>query len=253
MATIQPPREWVPSCFFLLHDEHVHTTVRYSPMHIQRADVRYHSEIKIYGRSPTQPVWSTESAALQLDDIFSVDSAQIAQALSLKQMLAYGEAYNFTPDMAPPTPNVSMPAHMHFSSDDGSMFGHLASFFIFGAPRSVLRGNHYYENFPGARVDADHQISAFVLNPFVRPSRFWVRVVAADGSTWTSPELKVRGKGVAEWRSSASDCPASKEPVGIIIESELKTSAVFATRAGDGKMIGFDHGHPFLAQVLDHQ
>jgi hypothetical protein len=87
----------------------------------------------------------------------------------------------------------------------------------------------------------------------VRPSRYWIRVVAADGSTWTSPEFKVRGKGVAEWRSSDSDCPRSANPVGIIVVSELKTSAVFATRAGDGKMLGFDHGHPFLAQVLDHQ
>ena len=139
MSDKQPPREWVPSCFFLLHDEHVNTTVRYSPMHIQRADVRYRSEIKIYGRSPTQPVWSTESEAMRIDDVFSVDSARIAQSLGLKQMLAYGEAYNHTPDMAPPTPNVSMPVHMHFTSDDGSMFGHLASFFIFGAPRSVLR------------------------------------------------------------------------------------------------------------------
>lgn len=253
MGDKRPPREWVPSCFLLLHDAHVRTTLRYSPMHIQRADVRYLSEIKIYGRSPTQPVWSTGSEPMRIDDVFSVQSTQIAESLGLKQMLAYGEAYNHTPDMAPPTANVAMPVHMHFTSDDGSMFGHLASFYIFGSPRSVLRGNHYYDTFPGARVDADHQISVFVMNPFVRPSRFWVSVVWGDGTKWTSPELKVRGKGAAEWRSSESDCPHSAEPAGIIIESELKTSAVFATRAGDGKMLGFDHGHPFLAQVLDHQ
>jgi hypothetical protein len=246
-------REWVPSCFLVMHDRTVSTTIRYTPMHIQRADVAYFSTIKIYGRSPVNPVWSTESEALHLDSVFHVDSAKIAADLGVEKLLAYGEAFNWTPDMPPPTPNVAMPVHMHFSSTDGSMFGHLASFFIFGAPRSVQRGDFYYENFPGARLDADHHISAFVINPFVRPGRFRVIVVDADQGRWESPEISIKGKGVAEWTSIGSGCLQSKKPVGIIVKSDLKTSAFFATRTADGKMIGLDHGHPFLAQVLDHQ
>jgi len=248
-----PPREWVPSCFFVLHDEHVSTSLRYSPMHIQRAaDVTYFSTIKIYGRSAVQPIWSLESDALHLDSVFAVDTARIAADLGVKQLFAYGEAFNWTPDMPPPTPNVAMPIHMHFSSTDGSLFGHLASFFIFGAPRSVQRGDRYYENFPGARIDADHHITAYVINPFVRPSKWRVIVVDSENGRWESPEMTVRGKNVAQWSSAASDCPRSRKPVGIIIQSDAKTSGVFATRTADGKMVGLDHGHPFLAQVLDH-
>lgn len=248
-----PPREWVPSCFLVMHDEHVSTTIRYSPMHIQRADVAYFSSMKIYGRNPINPVWSVESEKLHLDSVFCVDSAKIAADLGVKTLLAYGEAFNWTPDMTPPTPNVAMPVHMHFSSTDGSMFGHLASFFIFGAPRSVQRGDFYYENFPGARVDDDHHISAFVINPFVRTGKFRVILVDAEHGRWESPEMTVKGKGVAEWKSMGSGCPHSKNPIGIIVKADLKTSTFFATRAGDGKMIGLDHGHPFLAQVLSHQ
>ncbi len=251
--TEKPLREWVPSCFLVLHTPTVSTTIRYSPMHIQRADVRYFSTIKIYGRSPVHPVWSVESEALHLDSVFSVDSAKVAADLGVESLLAYGEAFNWTPDMAPPTPNVAMPAHMHFSSSDGSMFGHLASFFIFGAPRSVQRGDAYYENFPGARVDAEHHISAFVINPFVRTGKFRVILIGAEYGRWESPEITVKGKGVAEWTSIGSGCPHSSQTIGVIVQSDLKTSAFFATRASDGEMIGLDHGHPFLAQVLDHQ
>jgi hypothetical protein len=65
--------------------------------------------------------------------------------------------------------------------------------------------------------------------------------------------MTVKGKGVAEWTSVGGDCPQFKNPVGVIVKSDLKTTSFFATRAGDGKMIGLDHGHPFLAQVLNHK
>ena len=72
------------------------------------------------------------------------------------------------------------------------MFGHLASFFIFGAPRSVQRGDFYYENFPGARLDDDHHISAFVINPFVRTGRFRVIIVDAEQRT-SNPRVFAAG------------------------------------------------------------
>ena len=248
-----PVREWVPSCFIVLHDEHVRTTIRYTPMHIQRADVTYSSTLKIYGRNAVNPVWTAESGPMHLDSVFSIDSAQIAADLKTDKLLAYGEAYNVTPDMPPPTPNVSMPAHMHFSSTDGSMFGHLASFFIFGAPRSVERGEFYYESFPGVLSNEEHHVTVFVINPFVRTGRFTVSLIESAENRWESPEIIVKGKGVAEWSLPGSGCPHFKKPVAVLVKSDLKTSAFFATRTADGKMIGLDHGHPFLAQVLDHK
>jgi hypothetical protein len=252
--SVKITREWVPSCFLLVHDAHAHSTIRFTPMHIQRAaDVSYRSSVKIYGRSAVQPVWQRESGSLHLDSVFSIDSAEVARDMKVERLFHYGEAFNFSPEMSPPTPNIAMPSHLHYGSDDGSFHGHLASFFIFGAPRSVQRGERYYESFPGARVNADFQISAFIINPFVRASKFRVQIVDAERGVWTSPEASVRGKGAAEWSSAGSDFPASKAPVGVIVQSDLKTTSFFATRDADGKMIGLDHGHPFLAQVLDHQ
>lgn len=251
MSKINNVREWVPVCFLVKHTKNVSTTIRFSPMHIQRADVTYFSTLKIYGRNALTPIWSAESGPLHIDSVFGIESAKIASDLGQEELLAYGEAYNWTPDMPPPTPNVSMPVHMHFTSTDGSMFGHLASFFIFGAPRSVQRGDFYYENFPGARVDANHQLTAHVINPFVRSGNCWIQVVGENGR-WESPALPIKAKGVIEWSSAGSDCPHFAGPVGIIVKSDLKTSAFFATRTADGKMVGLDHGHPFLAQVLDH-
>ena len=60
----------------------------------------------------------------------------------------------------------------------------------------------------------------------------------------------MRGKGGGQWHSKGSGCPNFDGPVGIVVETEMKTTSFFATRSGDGKMIGLDHGHSFLTQVL---
>jgi hypothetical protein len=190
---------------------------------------------------------------MSLDDIFSVSSEEIAADLKAEQLFHYGEAYNWSPEMAPPTANIAMPLHVHYSSSDGSMQGHLASFFIFGAPRSVVRGDYYYECFPSARVDEGHHLSAFVINPFLRSSSYQVRIIRGDGGVWESPEMVVRGKSVAKWSSRESGFGGSSEPVGVVIKSKLKTTSFFATETADGVMVGLDHGHPFLAHVLDHR
>lgn len=250
----QPDREWVPTCFLLVHSPFAKSTIRYSPMHIQRAaDVSYHSRVSIYGRSPVEPIWTRESGAMHLDDIFAIDSTEIASDLGVDTLFHYGEAFQWSPEMPPPTPNIAMPLHLHYTSSDGSMYGHLASFFIFGAPRSVERGDFYYESFPCARIDKDHDFSAYIINPFLRASMYQVSVVGERGVLWTSDEMSIRGKGAAEWRASESTFKGCEGPVGVIVKSRLKTTSFFATRNGQGRMIGLDHGHPFLAHVMDHR
>lgn len=248
-------REWVPSCFLLAHEEgRVWSTIRYSPRHIQRsADVTYLSSVKIYGRNPTQPIWSADSEPLHLDSVFAIDSSRIAAELGETRLLHYGEVYNRAPEMPPPTPNISMPAHIHYRSSDGGMNGHIASFFIFGAPRSIERGEYYYENFPAARIDDQHSLSVFIINPFLRPTTYSVSLVSRARGVWHSPEATIRGKGVVEWKSTDSDFPGAPDPLGVIVRTELKTSAFFASRDRSGLMLGLDHGHPFLSHVLDHR
>jgi hypothetical protein len=246
-------REWVPSAFLIVHDKEVSCTIRFTPMHLRRnPDARYFSSFKVYGNSPTQPIWQTESEALPLHSVFNVESGTIARDLGVERLLHYGEAYNWSPDFNPPDPNIAMPSHVHYQSADGSFHGHLASFFIFGAPRRIERGDFHYESFPAARVDDEMYPMVCVINPFVRPSGFWVRLVTADGEMIESERMTVRGKGVAAWSADKIQLPAEKNPVGIIVRSEAKTISFFATRTREGKMIGLDHGHPFLAQVLNH-
>jgi hypothetical protein len=246
-------REWVPSAFLIVHDQNVSCTIRFTPMHLRRdPDARYYSTFKVYGNSPIQPVWEAESGALPLHSVFNVDSATIARELGVERLFHYGEAFNYSPDFNPPDPNIAMPSHVHYQSTDGSFHGHLASFFIFGAPRRIERGDYHYESFPAARVDAEHTVWVYVVNPFVRPSGFWVTLVTADGEKIESERQTIRGKGVATWSAEKITLPEGKNPVGVIVRSEAKTTSFFTTRTRDGKMIGLDHGHPFLTQVLNH-
>jgi hypothetical protein len=248
---LEPAREWVPTCFLLRHNAQVRSTIRYSPMHIQRAaNVTYRSRISIYGNNPMQPIWTKESPVMQLDDVFAIDSAQIADELGMESLFHYGEAYNWSPEMPPPTPNIAMPLHLHYTSTDGSFNGHLASFFIFGAPRIVLRGDSYFDNFPCARIDVDHDFSVFMINPFLRATTYQVLIVSDGKILWESETKTVRGKGVSTWSSRESTFPGCSQPVGIIVKSQLKATSFFATVNAEGKMIGLDHGHPFLAQIL---
>ncbi len=257
-VTDKPPkpkrhREWVPSAFLIVHDTNVSCTIRFTPMHLRRnPDARYFSSFKVYGTSPIQPVWQAESGALPLHSVYNVDSAAIARDLGVERLFHYGEAFNWSPDFNPPDPNIAMPSHVHYQSTDGSFHGHLASFFIFGAPRRIERGDFHYESFPAARMDDAMYCSVYVVNPFVRPSGFWVKLVMADGETIESERLVVRGKGVATWSGEKIELPSGKNPVGIIVRSEAKTTSFFTTRTRDGRMIGLDHGHPFLTQVLNH-
>jgi len=246
-------REWVPSAFLIIHDRNVSCTIRFTPMHLRRnPDARYISSFKVYGASPIHPVWQTESPELPLHSVFNVDSAAIAREIGADTLFHYGEAFNWSPDFNPPDPNIAMPSHVHYQSADGAFHGHLASFFIFGAPRRIERGDFHYESFPAARADDDLYPSVYVLNPFVRPSGFWVTLVTATGGKIESERMVVRGKGVATWSGEKITLPAAENPVGIIVRSEAKTTSFFTARTRSGQMIGLDHGHPFLTQVLNH-
>ncbi len=246
-------REWAPSAFLIVHDRDVSCTIRFTPMHIRRkADARYFSSVKVYGNNPLQPVWQAESGPLPLHSVYNIDSTTIARDLGVDRLFHYGEAFNSSPDFNPPDPNIAMASHVHYQSANGSFHGHLASFFIFGSPRRIERGEFHYESFPSARIDDQMYCSVYIINPFVRPSGFWVQLITADGEVIESERMTVRGKGVATWSGEGITFPAAKNPVGLIVRSEAKTTSFFTTRMRDGRMIGLDHGHPFLCQVLNY-
>jgi len=247
------PREWVPSAFLLIHTPNISCTIRYTPMqHRRNPDARYFSHVKIFGNSAIEPVWETKSGPLPLQSNFALESGAIAADLGIDKLFHYGEVLNSSPDFNPPDPNVSMASHLHYRSTDGSFYGGVSSFTIFGAPRRIERGAYHYEAFPSMRVDEEKYFSVYIINPFVRPAGFWVQIVTKDGEKIESERCVVRGKGVASWSSKGLEIPRDKNPLGVIVRSETKTTSVFTTSTRDGKMIGLDHGHPFLLQVLNH-
>lgn len=246
-------REWVPSACLIIHDRNVSSTLRYTPMQLRRnVGARYLCGYKVYGNSPIQPVWQKESGPLPLRSNYQVESAEIARELGVEKLFHYCEVFNRSPDFNPPDANVGMPSHVHYQSTDGSFQGHLASFAVFGAPRRIERGDFHYESFPSARVDDEMYLSVYVVNPFVRSSGFWVQLITADGERIESERNVVRGKGVATWSAENVILRHGQNPVSVIVRSEAKTTSFFTTRTRDGKMIGLDHGHPFLLQVLSH-
>jgi hypothetical protein len=252
MSDPDPAQEWAPSCFVVAHGATVRSIIRFSARHICRREAAYRARIRIYGRSLTEPVWISESETISLGAVYSVESGEIARALGNSSFLLYGEADTWSADYMPETLNTSIGVHTHYASTDATFRGHIASFAIYGAPRVVERGAAYYENFPAALLNDTHHLSIFTVNPFLRSTKMSVRLIHSGG-VWESPTVTIRGKSVGEWKSAGCGFPGSVEPIGVVVKTDLKTNSFFATRDASGIMLGLDHGHPFLSQVLDHR
>ena len=189
---------------------------------------------------------------MPLISTYNISSRQIAMETGRSTLFAYAEEEHCIVNRNPDSAIIALGTHVHYVSTDASVQGHIASFFIFGSPRTMLKGDYYYENFPGVRIGDRYDLVTYTLNPFTKPSRFWVRIVDARGHTLNSEELIAAAKGVLEWRSSELGKVSAANPCGVIIQSELKLNTIFGTLGPERTMISLDHGHPFLSQVLRH-
>lgn len=246
-------RQWVPTCLTLIHNDNVRTTLRFAPCHVSRdRDVTYQVEFKVYGSDPTMPIWQRESPPLKLHDVYSVDSAEIAAATGRKELFCYVEETSRVVERGPLNAILTLNSQAHYYSKDASIQGHLGGFYIFGSPRKMLKGQYYHENFPGARIDENHKLTVFTMNPFTRPSEYSIVIVDAHGRVLESDWLQIGGKQAASWSSDAIAGSVLANPCGIAVRSHLKLSSFFATTDSKGRMISLDHGHAFLAQTLQH-
>lgn len=246
-------REWVPTCLLMIHDEKRSTSIRFAPLHVSRDQgVTYEAVFKVFGEDPLEPIWEAQSPAMGLTDLFCVESTQVAEATGRKRLFSYVEEYSRVRERGPQNAIISLNSQAQYNSTDGSLHGHLGSFYIFGSPRKMLKGQYYYENFPGAKIGSGHAARVYCLNPFTRSSGFWVLVVDAEGRTYESPRLEVGGKQAAEWKSEDMDLGDVPQPCGLIVRSELKLGSIFAAVDSSGRMVSFEHGHAFLSQVLKH-
>ena len=246
-------RQWLPLCLLLVHGREIETTLRCTPCHLFSDEALLYSvELRVFGSDPLHPIYTKQSGSISLFDVFSVTSAEVASATGARELFCYVEEYSRIVDQAPPNAVTTLNTQAHYASKDGSYHGHIGGIFIFGAPRKMLKGAFYYENFPGVSVADGMEFSAFLLNPFTRSAQYSILLVDAFGRTYESEPEIIPGKGAARWSSRGRDLSALSSPCGAVVRSTLKLASFFASHDADGRMVSMDHGHPFLAEVLKH-
>jgi len=246
-------RQWLPLCLLLVHSRGVETTLRCTPCHLFSDETLLYSvEIRVFGSDPLHPIYTKKSGPIGLFDVFSVTSAEVADATGTAELFCYVEEYSRVVGQDPPNAVTTLNTQAHYASLDGSYHGHIGGIFIFGAPRKMLKGRFYYENFPGVSVAGGMEFSAFLLNPFTRPAEYSILLIDACGKTFESEPDIILGKGAMRWSSRGRDLPGLTSPCGAVVKSSLKLASFFASHDQQGRMISMDHGHPFLAEVLRH-
>jgi hypothetical protein len=246
-------RSWVPCAFLLIHNENVSTTLRFTPMQVSRdSDVTYRPSFRVYEKDPNEVAWEKVGPSMPLESVWSVTSAEVAEAMGRKTLFHYGEDHHVIEQREPVDSINTLITYAHYHSTDGSMRGYIGAFQIFGAAVKMLKGNYYYTNFPGARIDDDFGLKIFTVNPFTRPSAYSIILVDRNGRQIESKMMEIAGKSAKEWSSRELDLRGFESPYGVIVKSVLKISSFFATVNSSDKMVSVEHGHPFFPYVLNH-
>lgn len=258
LRQIAPPtpnirRDWLPLCMFIVHEEDVRTTIRCAPCHVYLdSSVKYSVELKVYGSDPAAPIWVKKSQPINLMGVFSVSSAEIAEATGRSKMFCYVEECSRVVGKQPQSVIMTLNSQAHYSSESGRYHGHVGGNFIFGAPRKMLKGEFYYENFPGVSLERGAEFITYVMNPFTRSAEYSIILVDSRGTVYTSEPVAIPGKSVSIWSTKGKDLDGMLSPCGAVVRSDLKLSSYFASRNRDGRMVSMDHGQPFLSQLLRH-
>jgi hypothetical protein len=246
-------RAWVPCAFLLIHNETVSTTLRFTPMHVSRdADVTYRPSFRVYEKDPNEVAWEKIGPSMPLESVWSVTSAEIAEAMGRKTLFHYGEDHHVIEQREPVDAINTLVTYVHYHSTDGSMMGYIGAFQIFGASVKMLKGDYYYNNFPGVQLDEDFSLKIFSVNPFTRSSPYSVILVDRNGRQIETEMMRIGGKSGHEWSSRSLDLRGFESPFGVIVKSELKVSSIYATVNSSNKMVSVEHGHPFFSYVLNH-
>ncbi|MFO0963590.1 MAG: hypothetical protein U0625_11910 [Phycisphaerales bacterium] len=240
--------EWAPSANFIVHDERVSTSVSFAPCTTTRRPGRFFWEFRLYGRNPTEPLWTYRSGPMDLHAQETLESAEIARAAGLDRLFHYCEVMAYSPDVDPVGVSSVLVSYHHFRSTDGSFDAHLPAAYIWGAARFTRTEKFHYENFPGVRSDADSRLTVITLNPFVRPMKYWIELVDAQGTRHEEGPFRIAGKGVSRWEGDK--VPATlRNPLGLVVRSESKAASfVGAVDVPTGRMTDLEHMHPFFSR-----
>jgi hypothetical protein len=246
-------RSWVPCAFLMIHNETVSTTLRFTPLQVSRdTSVTYRPSFRIYDKDPNEVAWEKYGPSMPLESVFTLTSAEVAQAMGRKTLFHYGEDHHVIEQREPVDAIKTLVTYVHYHSTDGSMMGYIGAFQIFGAPVKMLKGDYYYNNFPGVQLDDDFSLKIFSVNPFTRSSPYSVILIDRNGRQIESEMMEIKGKSGHEFSSCRMDLRGLESPFGVIVKSVLKISSFYATVNSSNKMVSVEHGHPFFTYVLNH-
>jgi len=179
----------------------------------------------------------------------TLHSADICRAAGLSKLFHYCEVMAYSPDVQPTGVSSVLVSYHHFTSRDGRFVAHLPAAYIWGAARFTRTERFHYENFPGAVATNEQQLVVITLNPFVRPTKYWISTVDALGGKYEEGPFRIPGKGVSRWDGVNVPHGSLKNPLGVIVRSDSKTASfVGATDLPSGRMIDLEHMHPFFSR-----
>lgn len=241
--------EWAPSANFVVHDERVSTSISFAPMAVAREPGRYFWEFRLYGANPTEPIYTRRSRALALEEQETITSAELCAAAGVSRLFNYCEVMAWSPDVRPAGVSSVLVSFHHFTSTDGSFEAHLPAAYIWGAARFTRTERFHYENFPAVQLGSDVLPVVYVLNPFVRPMRYWIALTDSKGRGHEEGPFRVAGKGVSRWSGENLRLAGLAGPAGLVVRSESKGNAFAGSiHLPTGRMVDLEHLHPFFSR-----
>lgn len=246
--------EWLPSFLFCALGREVDSRYFFRPEQLSRDDnATFDLKIRLYRKGGARPI------LLEYHNIgFYSDWSLCANEVfpnydAVEEEFAYIEFYASSNNLKPDIHNRALPFYGSFSSRDGRLAGYLASNNIWGAPRRVYRERYFCDTLPGVRIDEELNMKVLVANPFVRPCPVRAVLFHADGRQFFSEWKEVGEKSVEVLMLGDCILDGTTGLFGVAIEAETKIAVFYAAVSRKtGQMLGIDHGHPYLLDVLSH-
>ncbi|MEO6053284.1 MAG: hypothetical protein ABIP97_04660 [Chthoniobacterales bacterium] len=246
--------EWLPSFLFSGVGRDVDTTYFFRPHVVSREEsALFDIKVSFYRRGVSKPL------VLDYKDVcFNSDwTLRVRDVLPdydhTSEEYVYTELFASSRNLEPNVYNHSLTFFGQHTSTDGRLAGYLATNSVWGAPRRVYRERYFCDTFPGARIDDELCLKIFVVNPFVRKCSFRVTLYHSAKGQFITEWKEIAGHSVETIVLDTATTGGTTGLFGVMLEADTKVASFYSTVSRKtGQMIGIDHGHPYLLDVLSH-
>ncbi|CAN5789202.1 hypothetical protein BH09VER1_BH09VER1_18730 [soil metagenome] len=245
---------WLPSFLFSGLGREVNTVYFFRPELVSREEkATFDITAKFHRRGEKNPrvrefkdVGFHSDWTLDVRDVFP-------EYAEVEEEYIYSELFASSSNLVPNIYNQSLTFFGQQTSTDGRLAGYLATNNIWGAPRRVYREKYFCDTFPGAKIDDDIALKIFMVNPFARSCQARATVYHSDGRSFASPWISIGEKCVETLVVDQQITQGNRGLFGVMLEAETKLASFYSTISlNSGQMLGIDHGHPYLLDVLAH-